>query len=60
MNDAVGCSQGSTTTLITRYYVSDNPELPAGEYHGALHLIALDWHQQDWSGNANVTLHINI
>lgn len=60
VNDAVGCSEGSTTTLVTRYYAVDNPELPAGEYHGTLHLIALDWHDENWSANVNVALHLTI
>lgn len=60
LNDAAGCSEGSTTTLVTRFYVSDNPDLPEGEYHGTLHLIALDWQDKNWSANMNVDLHLNI
>lgn len=58
LNTAGACDSGSSTKATIRFASSDNPELPAGEYHGVLHLIALDWHNDNWSENLDFHIHI--
>ncbi|EDW1854914.1 hypothetical protein S887_003791 [Salmonella enterica subsp. diarizonae] len=59
LNTAGACNSGSDTTVTIRYDSSNNQDLPAGEYHGVLHLIARDWHNDNWSENVNFNIHIN-
>lgn len=58
LNTAGACDSGSSTKATIRFASSDNPDLPAGEYHGVLHLIALDWHNNNWSENLDFHIHI--
>ena len=58
INSAVTCGLGSNIHLSVIYRPEDNPDLPAGDYHGTLPLIAAGWHDPSWTANVNFPLTI--
>jgi len=58
LNSAATCASGDNTFLTVTWHVEDNPLLPKGSYTGVLHLIALDWHNKEWTANVNIDLSI--
>ena len=56
VNTAALCGSGTRVHLSVSYHQEDNPDLPPGEYHGTLPLIATAWKKPEWSANVNIPL----
>ena len=53
------CASGTRTHLSVSYHPQDNPDLPAGEYHGILPLIATNMQDKTWTANVTIPLTIS-